>query len=131
MNRTLVLECAQTRYAAHRGVNPETVVVEACLHVARLHRAVAWAYRLNSGAGRIWNAKTRKLSQFIRFGFPGAPDIIGQLRGGRMMLIECKFGKSKLRPDQRRVLEHAACEGAFVLVTTDPTELAQELDRWG
>jgi hypothetical protein len=129
--REFILESAQSRYAKHRSRNPETDVVSACLHVCRMHRAVAWAERINTGAGRIWNDRDKKLSQFIRFGFRGAPDIIGLLRGGRMLLIECKFGKPRLSTDQRRVLEHSACEGAFVIVTTDPVKLSAELDHWG
>jgi hypothetical protein len=46
-------------------------------------KAVAWFARMNSGGYEI-------KGQFVRFGFKGCPDIIGQLRDGRFLGIEVK-----------------------------------------
>jgi len=131
MNREFILEAAQARHAHLRGRNPETDVVRPVLAVCRLHRSVAWCERFNSGAGRLWNAKTQKTSRFIRFAFPGCPDIMGQLRiHGRLLCVECKFGRGDLSYDQRKFLNHAQEHGALVIIARDPLKVIAELDQW-
>jgi hypothetical protein len=46
-------------------------------------KAVAWFARMNSGAQVVGD-------RYVRFGFKGCPDIIGQLRDGRFLGIEVK-----------------------------------------
>ncbi len=70
-----------------RPVPPESAVLAAVLGALRLHPAVAWAERMNSGAFVVGSGRSRR---FVRFGFPGCSDLIGQLRDGRFIAVECK-----------------------------------------
>lgn len=62
---------------------PERDVLSAVLSAAKVHPRVAWAERMNSG---VWKAGGR----YIKFGFPGLSDVIGQLKDGRFLAIEVK-----------------------------------------
>lgn len=53
-------------------------------------------WRANTGAG--YPPGSRRL---VYFGLPGTPDIIGILKGGRWLGIECKTGGAILNTDQR------------------------------
>ena len=61
----------------------ERDVQEAVLTLCKMHPKIAWLSRMNTGATKIGE-------RFIRFGFPGLSDIIGQTRGGRFVAIEVK-----------------------------------------
>lgn len=88
---------------------PEQGVLNSVLSLLRVHRKVAWAQRMNSGAYKTPDGR------FIRFGFPGCPDIIGQMRDGRILMIECKSDDGRVTEDQRAVLakvrQHGGCAG--------------------
>lgn len=60
----------------------------AILRYLAISPRVAWAERMNTGAIKIPAANGR--DRFVRFGFPGCPDIIGQLTDGRLLAIEVK-----------------------------------------
>ena len=135
--RELILEAYAARQKPKRRRQPETDILGACLDLCRLHRAVAWAERLNSGAGMV-------RGQWVEWGWPGAPDIIGQLRApggakpndfhspmaGRMFLCEVKTRRGALSGDQRKVLVHAGDEGALCCVARDVLALQRLLDRY-
>ena len=48
------------------------------LQALRAHPAVAWCERMNSGVARMGD-------RFVRFGWPGCPDVLGQLKDGRLL----------------------------------------------
>lgn len=79
------------------------------LMALRAHPSVAWVERLNSGAARMG-------ARFVRFGWPGCPDVLGQLRDGRLLAVEVKGPRGRLRPAQKVVLKriHDAGGVAFV-----------------
>lgn len=60
----------------------------AILRYLAISPRVAWAERMNTGAIKIPVANGR--DRFLRFGFPGCPDILGQLTDGRLLAIEVK-----------------------------------------
>ena len=60
----------------------------AILRYLAISPRVAWAERMNTGAVKIPVANGR--DRFLRFGFPGCPDILGQLTDGRLLAIEVK-----------------------------------------
>ena len=67
----------------------EANVQKAVLGYLAAHPAVAWAHRMNTGVAVVPETeKTRR--RFIRFAFKGCSDIIGQLRDGRFLAVECK-----------------------------------------
>jgi hypothetical protein len=98
----------------------------AVLKRLRLHPKVHWVERMNSGAGQLKFADGGA-SQWIRFGWRGAPDIIGQLKaeyGGAILCVECKTRSGRLRPEQEMFLNQVRCGGgvAFVARSQDDVE---------
>jgi hypothetical protein len=68
---------------------PERDVLATVLAALQAHPRVAMVHRMNSGAYKT------ATGQFVRFGFPGCSDLIGMLRDGRFLAVECKRkGKS-------------------------------------
>lgn len=86
------------------------------------HPAVAWAERMNSGAARVGN-------RFIRFGFTGCPDVLGQLRDGRLLGVEVKAAKGRLRPEQSVFLERINQSGGVAFVARDCRDVHRELSQ--
>jgi hypothetical protein len=68
--------------ARRTNAKPEQGVLNAVMALLRAHPRVAWAARINSGAYKTPDGR------FIRFGFPGCPDVIGQMKSGRILMIE-------------------------------------------
>lgn len=89
--------------------------VLACLKQLQALGKVCWYARMNSGAGKLQYG-TAKASQFIRFGFPGCPDVLGQLPGGRVLGIEVKRPSGRLTADQAAFIERANHSGALMFV---------------
>ena len=57
---------------------PEAAARLEVIKALKAHPAVVWCERMNSGAAKVGN-------RFIRFGFKGCPDVLGQLRDGRLL----------------------------------------------
>ena len=77
---------------------------------------------MNSGATRIGN-------RFVKFGFVGCPDVLGQLRDGRLLGVEVKAPKGKLRPEQAVFLERINSAGGLAFVARDCRDVIRELKR--
>lgn len=95
----------------HRGA-PEQAALHEVLAALRSHPAVSWCERMNTGAARIGD-------RFIRFGFPGCPDVLGQLKDGRLLAVEVKAPAGRLRPEQRAFLSLVGENGGCVIVAKD------------
>jgi len=95
--------------AKRTNAQREQLVLNAVLQMLRVHPQVAWAARINSGAYKTPDGR------FIRFGFPGCPDIIGQMKDGRILMIETKSALGKVTDEQNamlcKVLRHGGCAG--------------------
>lgn len=97
-----------------------TSLLNACLMWLKSRRIPA--HKMNSGALRT------ERGCFIRYGFPGCPDIIGILPGGRFLGVEVKTGTGRLTEHQeafRRTVEESG--GVFV-VAREIDELAAAVD---
>ena len=95
--------------------------MRAVLKYLRLRKdRVAWVERLNSGAGQLSFADGGK-SQWMRFAWRGAPDLLGQLTDGRILCVEVKRPSGKLSPDQHAFLDVVRKQGgvAFVARSVD------------
>jgi len=92
------------------------------LKALRAHPAVVWAERMNSGAAKVGN-------RFIRFGFTGCPDVLGQLRDGRLLGVEVKAPKGKLRTEQAIFLERIAGAGGVAFVARNCCDVLRELNH--
>ena len=96
--------------AGSSGEPLERDVLRAVLHLLRVHPLVAWASRINSGA--VENAN----GQFVRFNqIAGCSDIIGQMKTGHFLAVECKRpGQKPTEPQMlflRQVQQYGGCAG--------------------
>ena len=101
---------------------PESGALREVLQALYAHSAVAWCERMNSGAVKIG-------SRFIRFGWKGCPDVIGQLKDGRLLGVEVKAAKGKLRPEQTLFLDRIRCAGGVAFMARDCRDVIRELDK--
>jgi hypothetical protein len=89
-------DASKTRQKRSRripGYVAERDVLRSVLEYLKLNPRVSWAVRINTGATKYEN-------RFVRFGSPGFPDVIGQMKDGRLLAIECKASNGNPTPDQ-------------------------------
>ena len=105
------------KYAA-----PEAAALAEVLKVLRNHPAVAWCERQNSGAAKVGN-------RFIRFGWCGCSDLLGQLKDGRFLACEVKAKNGRLRPEQSLFLERVRRAGGVAIVARNALDVIKELEH--
>jgi hypothetical protein len=98
----------------------EAAALVEVLQALRTHPAVAWCERMNSGAARMG-------ARFVRFGWPGCPDLLGQLKDGRLLGVEVKSPAGKLRPAQVVFLERIRAAGGVAFLARDCRDVRREL----
>lgn len=86
----------------------------------RAHPAVAWCERMNCGVVRL-------SSRFVRFGWAGCADVLGQLWEGRLMGCEVKGPTGRLRPAQVVFLERIRVAGGVAFMARDCRDVRREL----
>ena len=101
---------------------PEAAALVEVLMALTAHPAVAWCERMNSGAVKIG-------SRFVRFGWKGCPDVLGQLKDGRLLGVEVKAPKGKLRPEQTVFLDRIRCAGGVAFIARDYRDVMRELEN--
>ena len=89
----------------------EAAALVEVLQALRTHPAVAWCERMNSGAARMG-------ARFVRFGWPGCPDLLG---------VEVKGPAGKLRPAQVVFLERIRAAGGVAFLARDCRDVRREL----
>lgn len=107
-----------------KNAKPEAGALREVLQALNAHPAVAWVERMNSGAAKIGK-------RFVRFGWKGCPDVLGQLNDGRLLGVEVKAKKGKLRPAQTLFLERIRRAGGVAFMARDYRDVMRELDRTG
>lgn len=94
--------------AQQRSSRRESIILADVLRYVRIHPRVAWVRRINTGA-------TKLKGFYVRFGFKGCSDLIGQLIDGRFFAIECKSDAGKMSEEQKdflaRVNRHKGLAG--------------------
>lgn len=80
----------------------EADVLAAILEYLSLCRRVAWFKRMNVGGALQENSDGSH--RYIAFAFKGCSDIIGQMKDGRFLAIECKRPGKNATPDQWQFL---------------------------
>ena len=88
---------------------PEAAALHEVLLALRNHPAVAWCERQNSGAAKVGN-------RFIRFGWQGCSDILGQMKDGRFLAVECKAPKGRVSTEQSLFLARVSESGGLGFV---------------
>ena len=107
-----------------KNAKPEAAALKEVLIALAAHSAVAWCERMNSGAAKIGN-------RFVRFGWRGCPDVLGQLKDGRLLGVEVKADKGRLRPEQTIFLERIRLAGGVAFMARNCLDVMQELDKAG
>lgn len=105
---------------------PEADVLSSVLTLLRIHRAVAWANRMNSGAGQFVYPDGSR-SQFMRFGFKGMSDIFAQLNDGRFCAIECKRVGENTTDEQEQFLELVRAHNGVAFVARNIDDVIKVL----
>jgi hypothetical protein len=95
--------------AFSRLYSAEADVLKAVLATLEMHPKVAWVARMNSGAFEVEG-------RFVKAGFKGCSDILGMLKGGRLLAVECKSSKGKETADQAAFGARVAEEGGLYFV---------------
>lgn len=111
---------------AQRAATPESLVLAACLRLCCAHRAVGWARRMNSGATKFTGRGGKPY--FVKFGWPGASDIVGQMRDGRFLAVEVKRPGGRPTPEQQAFLALVAGHGGVAVLVDTVDSLARVLD---
>jgi hypothetical protein len=99
---------------------PEAAALVEVLKALRAHPAVEWAERMNTGAAKVEG-------RFIRFGFKGCPDVLGQLKDGRFLGVEVKAQAGRLRPEQTLFLGRIRSAGGVAFVARDLRDVLRAL----
>ena len=107
-----------------KNAKPEAAALKEVLIALAAHSAVAWCERMNSGAAKIGN-------RFVRFGWPGCPDVLGQLKDGRLLGVEVKADKGRLRPEQTIFLERIRLAGGVAFMARNCRDVFCELEKAG
>ena len=109
--------------APRKNDRPEAAALHEVLLALRNHPAVAWAHRQNSGA------YLTPEGAFVRFGWPGCSDVIGQLRDGRLLAVEVKSPAGRLRPEQQQFLNLVNQAGGVAFVARNCADVHRALGR--
>ena len=112
------------RTEPRRDDRKEAAALMEVLQTLRHHPAVAWCERMNSGAVRMG-------SRFVRFGWPGCPDVLGQLKDGRLLGVEVKGPTGKLRPEQAQFLDRIRAAGGVGFLARNCNDVLRELAHRG
>ena len=99
---------------------PEAAALAEVLKALKAHSLVAWAERQNSGA-------VRSGGRFIRFGWVGCADVLGQLKDGRFLGVEVKAAKGRASPEQVAFLERINAAGGVRFIAHSLRDVVREL----
>lgn len=116
---------ARNNASRARPVIAERDVQASVLAFLRKHPRVAWAQRFNSGVTKISNADGTE--RFIRFAFKGCSDILGMLRGGRFLAVECKRAGERPTDEQRAFIDAVNGGGGLAFVACSIDDVARAL----
>ena len=98
----------------------EAAALVEVLKALNAHPAVSWCERMNTGAARIG-------ARFVRLGFRGCPDVLGQLKDGRLRGMEVKGPTGRLRPEQSAFLERIRCAGTAAIMARRLPDVIRKL----
>lgn len=98
----------------------EAAALAEVLQALKHHPLVAWVERQNSGVARIGG-------RFVRFGWRGCSDVLGQLTDGRLLAVECKAPKGRLQAEQAAFLSQVRRFGGVAFLARDCRDVLREL----
>ena len=91
------------------------------LQALRTHNAVAWVRRQNTGAAKVGG-------RFIKFGWAGCTDLLGMMKDGRLLAVECKRPKGgRLSTEQVHFIGMVNQFGGCAFVATSAIDVFKNL----
>lgn len=118
-SRTLTMMRIRARQEEHAQL------VNAILIRLRYEPRVAWIVRQNTGTFLSLDGKRR-----VRCGYKGQLDMVGQLKGGKMLAIEAKTGLSQPSKDQRATIETINKAGGLAIVARSVQQAVNLIDSF-
>ena len=110
--------------ATGRKPPSETEIQSAIIKALRLHPAVAWVGRYNSGG--MYNQQ----DAYIAFNsVPGQSDLMGMLQGGLLFALEVKVPGGKLTPLQKGFIDRVQKGGGIAAMVTSIDEALDAINR--
>ena len=100
----------------------EAGALEEVMRALKSHPCVAWIHRQNTGSLRVGK-------RFIRFGWPGCSDILGQLRDGRFLACEVKSPTGKPTPEQSAFISQINSNGGLAFIARNCADVFRELQN--
>ena len=104
----------------------EAQVLKTVLRVLELHPLVGRVWRMNTGAGQLVRGKG--VSQWVKFGFAGSPDIHGYMKDGRALYCEVKRPSGTVSKEQSEFIEEAVLNGCFAFVARSADDVIKHLN---
>lgn len=119
----------RTRAAPKPSGNPtEAQVLKAVLAAVRLHPKVARVWRQNSGTFAEQNRDGS--TRYVRANTAhGMSDLMGFLKDGRVLAIECKSATGRLQPHQKEFLYKIVAAGGVAGVARSVDDAIALLNR--
>jgi VRR-NUC domain len=102
----------------------ESAVLASVLQALAFYPKVAWYERMNSGAYTVGEGADKR---YIRFGFPGCPDILGMLKSGTLLAIEVKRDLGRVSDQQEAFLHMVNANGGCGFVCRSVSDLREYL----
>ncbi len=91
------------------------------LQALRTHSAVAWVRRQSTGTAKIQG-------RYIQFGWAGCSDLLGMLKNGRLLAVECKRPKGgKVSSEQAHFISMVNQFGGCAFVATSLNDVLENL----
>jgi hypothetical protein len=106
-----------------RGPNPETALHDLIARALRIHPAVAWLVRMNTGQFEIDGRR-------IRAAFVGCPDLLGQMSTGELLAVEVKRPGRGPTTEQAAVLSRISKHGGFACCAHSTAEALDAVEEW-
>lgn len=102
----------------------EADILKAVLATLELHPKVGWAARANSGLFEVQG-------RYVRAGWKGCSDVVGQLKDGRWLACETKSATGRLTADQQLFLDTVNQHGGLAFVARSVDDVMRALDAFG
>ena len=124
LKRQQAMRQSEKKTAARRArlFVSETRVLRACMDVMETHPAVKLWWRQNTGAGQVASGRV------VKFSFRGASDLMGVLKGGAFLAVECKATGKHASPEQAAFLDNVSDAGGRSICVDDAGKLLRWLD---
>jgi hypothetical protein len=105
--------------------SPEKAVLKECLEYLQLRDI--YAYRQNTGAAEYTDKTGKK--RMVKYGKPGASDIVGVMPGGRFIAVECKAPTGRLSELQEEFLKDIERMGGLAVVAKSAEDIARAIKQ--